>query len=364
MIAASSLAFPGSRTLAGWWRQLLPRQPCAMWVGYLFVHRLEALALARRPKEVDRYSHLILEALDLYRRAPLNGEASTPQDPLQSLDERLHLGRQVVLQSLRGLEAEGLVERSPPSGWQLTSRGQQGLTHRAYPALVLERRAFSFLERLEDNGSRRLPPHFVNLREWPGVPWAADTDHPFDVNLLLACPKQADAWKQTYGFPSDVEALAVPGAALEGAAGIPDWQRVVLDRPERLLAAVIVTAEEPPCLQIFAARQEGWTLHADEALATVERDWLELLPVLADFPMTAWQQAWRAWGQQRGLPAAAAENCRLIIESECLKVESEPLLEHLRGTRHEVLKGDTWLLAGEGLLRPAARIVVAGGQPS
>src|SRR5436309_1662012 len=43
MDSASSLAYPGSRVLAGWCRQLQPHAPAALWVGYLWVHRVEAL---------------------------------------------------------------------------------------------------------------------------------------------------------------------------------------------------------------------------------------------------------------------------------------------------------------------------------
>ena len=43
MNAVTSLPFPNARTLAGWWRLLAPQRPLALWVGYLFLHRVEAL---------------------------------------------------------------------------------------------------------------------------------------------------------------------------------------------------------------------------------------------------------------------------------------------------------------------------------
>lgn len=43
MTAVAPLTFPGTRALAGWWRLLAPRQPRAMWVAHLLLHRIEAL---------------------------------------------------------------------------------------------------------------------------------------------------------------------------------------------------------------------------------------------------------------------------------------------------------------------------------
>src|SRR5262249_35580821 len=43
MMVSSSLAYPGSRSLAGWWRQLAPLHPRAVWLAHLLLHRVEAL---------------------------------------------------------------------------------------------------------------------------------------------------------------------------------------------------------------------------------------------------------------------------------------------------------------------------------
>ena len=40
MTAPSPALFPAGRTLAGWWRQLAPWQPTAVWVGQLLLQVL------------------------------------------------------------------------------------------------------------------------------------------------------------------------------------------------------------------------------------------------------------------------------------------------------------------------------------
>src|SRR5262249_38746862 len=97
MTVASSLAFPGSRTLAGWWRQLAPFRPFALWTGHLFLHHVEALVRLNRACRPDPFTLLVLKALTLATTAA-------------GLDALLHLGKQVVGQVLRVLAEEGLVQ--------------------------------------------------------------------------------------------------------------------------------------------------------------------------------------------------------------------------------------------------------------
>src|SRR5262245_39636042 len=114
MTGAPSLAFPGSRTLAGWWRQLAPHHPRQLWVGHLLLHRVEAPARLTRICHPDAFTLLLLKALVL--ESPAEGAGT----PLESLEGRLHLGRQVLLQVLRGLAAEGLAGPEAAGGWALT----------------------------------------------------------------------------------------------------------------------------------------------------------------------------------------------------------------------------------------------------
>ena len=65
MDRASSLIFPGGRTLAGWWRQLSPWQPAGLWIAYGFVHHVEATVQVRSEQPIDSLAHLVLQALHL-----------------------------------------------------------------------------------------------------------------------------------------------------------------------------------------------------------------------------------------------------------------------------------------------------------
>src|SRR5262249_49616019 len=106
MTAPSSLAFPGSRTLAGWWRQLVPLGPQALWVGHLFLHRVEALVASISSQSLQALDRFVLQAVAAENVASAQPAAD---DFLRRLDTRLHLGEGFLRQALRGLADEGLV---------------------------------------------------------------------------------------------------------------------------------------------------------------------------------------------------------------------------------------------------------------
>ena len=83
MDSASSLAYPGSRAVAGLFRSLERYQPTALWVGYLWVHRVEALTESAERRPFDGLSLHILEAI---------------ATGLQPLAARLHLPAAAVHQ--------------------------------------------------------------------------------------------------------------------------------------------------------------------------------------------------------------------------------------------------------------------------
>ena len=60
---ASPLLFPGSRVLAGWWRQLAPVKPHAVWFGHLFLHLVEALVAVARTSRPDALGRLVLQSV-------------------------------------------------------------------------------------------------------------------------------------------------------------------------------------------------------------------------------------------------------------------------------------------------------------
>src|SRR5262249_54660818 len=135
MTPASPLVFPGSRTLAGWWKQLAYLQPRALWVGHLLLHRVEALAASQLLSRLDSLSLFVLRALAL-----------TGGGSLEELDQRLHLGRPLLRQLLRQLEREQLLHSEGADTWSLTLLGNQGLEQGSYLRIHHGRRTFYFVE--------------------------------------------------------------------------------------------------------------------------------------------------------------------------------------------------------------------------
>jgi hypothetical protein len=125
MSAGASLAFPGGRTLAAWWRQLAPYHPQAFWLGYLTFHRLEALVGCQRRHRLPPFELLVLKALAIH--AP-NGDTL----PVSALAADLHFDAPVLHQVVRRLDREGLTAAGGAGSTGLTAAGRQALEHGDY----------------------------------------------------------------------------------------------------------------------------------------------------------------------------------------------------------------------------------------
>jgi hypothetical protein len=347
MTAVSPLVFPGSRTLAGWWKQLAPLQPRALWAGHLLLHRVEALAALHLLSPLDPIFLFVLRAV------ALSGGGS-----LQDLDQHLHLGLPLLRQLLRHLENEKLVRPVEGGTWSLTVLGRQGLEQGSYTQIRHERRAFYFVENEQPAG----PPHFLKFSRSPAaLAWPAGDNWKFEPDHLRACVGQPAEWKQRFGFPLEVEHILSGGTVPESAAvASPEWQHIIVDRPERLVVALVLTpaSDRRERLLGFTVQPEGWVLQAAEPAFAIETGWQEVFPHLAmDLPLDQWHHAWRAWCQPRSLPAAEVAACTLERHSYRLRVTAMPrLIERLRAARSDVFKGEAWLLAGTGQLRAAAQV--------
>jgi len=348
MTVPAPLAFPGGRTLAGWWRQLAPGQPRALWVGHLFLHRVEALVRLTRGVRPDPLHTLVLQAISL-----------NPDEPIDHLNRRLHLGEQVLGRVKRSLSEAGLLVaeagRSIP-----TASGRAVLTRGEYQASVHERRVFYFVDPEQPDGV----PHFLPLTEPPSIFIPAADGWRFDPRWLAECVARPPEWKQRFGFPVEVEE-AVYGPDESPTRGSPEpWRRVVVDRPERLPIVLALTArpEGGDRLLGFAVRQDNWMLHTESPLFSLEDGWPEAFPSLMQGPSASqWEEAWRSWCQPRGL---APETGGLHPAGHQLRVSVSPrLLERLRAARSDALKGEAWLLAGSGRLRAAAQIEIVESEP-
>jgi hypothetical protein len=358
MTGVSSLAFPGSRTLANWWRQLAPYQPEAIWTGYLFLHRVEAKVALLESQPLDRLSHLFLQAVDLETKCasatppspPCEGGAWGGRDLCEALQDRLRLGTAVIRQMLRTLAGHDLLRAQDGGPWTLTDLGRYALAHQCFALPHQERRSFPFVERFDAAGRRVSPPHFLGVAETAGVPWEAAEAAVFDVQMLRACPGQPPEWKARFGFPLEVQAVL-------GPSDNGSWQEVVVDRPERVLAVLVEgkKGSDEPRLLGFPARPDGWVLESREPILNLPAAARSFAPELADEPSPeTWRQAWQAWCQIRQLPQADVAACQLTHAGARLRVAASQRLEQrLQTARSDIFKGDAWVLAGEGYLRPA-----------
>jgi len=334
------LAFPGSRNLAAWWRQLADRQPHALWFGHLFLHRIEALVERSHTVSPEPLHLAVLKALTLF-----------PGDNLQALDRRLHLGPQALRPLLRQLCADGLAQTAD-AGWSPTPLGRRATEQGSYARPIHQRCVFYF--RAAPSGGT---PHFLHLEQPAAVPWPAAADWSFDIGALRHCIGQPADWKQLHRFPVEIERLL--GLDTNDPTAGPAWQRVVLNRAERLSVLLLLNATGDRLLG-FTVKPEGWTLQSERPLFELSAGWQEVFPDLAQPPAEdAWRQAWREWCQPRGLTALTDDATRFELAGPLLKVTvSRRLLERLRSTRSDALRDEAWLLAGEGRLRPAALLKI------
>jgi hypothetical protein len=350
MDSASSLAYPGSRILAGWWRQLQPFQPSAVWVGHLFIHRVEALVEIIEPRPVDALALCVLQALavDQDHRGGFVG------DRAEALPGRLHLPAPAVQQLLLGMQGRELVRRGERGSWSLSERGRAALQARADHTPRRERRVFPFVERLTSAGRRVAPPHFLPLAECPAIPWSVDEGHRFDAALLTESPAQPADWRERVRFPPGIARIITAGDSDANGA----WERVIVDRPERAAVAMVTTAGHE--LLAFAADMEEWSLHVDAPVLRVGESVRELL---VEVPQkSTWEEAWRLWCRQRHFPRSEAEACRLQCDGLHLQVQApESFVQRLEAAKSDLVRDEAGLLAGDGYLRATALLRLVAG---
>ena len=211
-----------------------------------------------------------------------------------------------------------------------------------------------FVERLRADGTRMLPPHFLGLTGGPWQRWQPDAAAGFEPAWLQQTSAQPQDWKRAYGFPSEIGRIADPQD--QGPEQPPAWQRVAVDRPERLLVAMIaVGAAVPEKILVFTAQQDGWELKGDKAIGSLSISGRQEFPDLAAAPN--WQRAWQDWCHTRQIPPTEAQACTMSQTNHQLEVQVPAALHtRLTAAKSDLLKGDTWLLAGDGYVRSAANV--------
>jgi hypothetical protein len=364
-------AFPGSRTLAAWGRQLAPYQPRAFWVAHLFLHRVEALIRCEALQPVDPVLLLALQALSLEEFQPqaraslsITTKAGSAY-PLSALERRLRLGPALVGQVLRRLAADGLA-RSADQDWQLTPLGREAISLGGLPWQRAQRQTFTFVERLNAAGQRVSPPAYLNLPTLAGIPWQMGDEGRFDPQWLRDCLRQPEQWKRRRGLAPDLRDvldLSSPPQRPEEANGATqEWERIILDRPERCLTALVLArGQAGDRLLGFCVNQEDWSL---QQAGPLPEGWTEIWPELHTGPSAdSLQGAWRDWCRTRRLPPRETASCALSFESPRLRVTAPAaLVQRLHADRSDIFRGDAWLLAGEGPMRPAVQLELVEGK--
>lgn len=339
---APAPAFPGGRSLAGWWRQLAPASPDRLWVGHFLLHRIEALVRVVHVRRLDAFETSLLRAVYL-----------TPAASVASLAASLHLDAPIVFRLLGELQTEELV-RAALGAWHLTESGSAALERGEHPQSEEQRRRFHFIEPWEPGGRRAdRPPHFLALADVAVAPWPVAEGWDFDPAGLEACLQRPAEWKERFGFPSDVQELLTGESA--------GWRRVIVDRREHFVTVFALAPAGPAPgaterhLLGFSVRPEGWVLESERPAFVLRSGWQEVFPDLAhEPPLDAWRQAWRSWCQPRSIPPGESEACRLERHGHCLRVHApRRLVDRLRTARSDALKGEAWLLAGVGSTRAA-----------
>lgn len=346
MNAGSSLAFPGGRTLAAWWRQLTPFHPDALWVGYLLFHRLEASVCCHRLHKLPTLEYLVLKGLALEGTRPTGSGT-----PLEALAAQLRFDAALLHQAARRLGREGLLAWAPHALPVLSEAGRRALAQGEFVRAGWERRSFYFWQADWPLPQSLPAARFVALAQPEKLPWLPAPEVACDVAPLGDAIQQTPAWKERHGFPLDVHELMSP----PGGDGMPSWEQVLVAYPHRLFAAVAVakTATGAEQLLAWSVQTRNWELQAVQPALAVPLEPAGWFPPPVD--EAAWRRAFTEWCQQRQL-AADAEHCQLQAVGQRLLVAAPAaVLERLRGSKTSA-RAETWLLAGDGALRAAARV--------
>jgi hypothetical protein len=347
MTAAPPLAFPGNRTLAGWWRQLTSYQPRTLAVGHLLLHRIEALVRLQRRLPVDPLARLVLGTL-----------SREPPPTLLQIQAMLPMEQPLLRQILHSLETAGLAQCNGTGLYRLTEPGRQAQQHGAFPQSAQERRAFYFLE--SERPER--PPRFVHLTAPATTPWPAQENWKFDTACLTQCLQQPVEWKRRHAFPSEVAEVLMPGPGNAVDPALATWQRVILDQPECLLAVMVQAARTAGGNRVlgFAVQPKGWDLNAGAPTFDVPFVLAELFANHeAEPPLERWLQAWQVWGQHNNLTTAELETSTVERRDHRLRViTSRAVVDRLRSTKSEALRGEAWVLAGGERVRVAAQLEI------
>jgi hypothetical protein len=342
MTEGSSLLFPPSQVLSGWWKELALLYPKQVWVGYLTVYHVEAPVATPAPTVRDSLSLFILRALAL----------RTPQT-WQDLDRELHLGQFMLVPLLRDLAQHQLVEQAPGDAWRLGPRAASAIESNRLAEHRHSRRTFAFRQ----PQSVAKPPIFIDLRaDTPWIEGPSDRPCHFDPAVLDECFQRSPDWKRKYGFPTE---LGRPiSLASRQSNHAPSWHDIILVQPRCVPVVVVVSSAVAGREQLIGLSftEEEWSLNLREPAFACEESWRERFTDLRrTLSPEEWRQSWRLWCQAHGLSDSDSRECALTPELLRLRVSAPAhVVDRVRTAVSKTNGG--CLLAGDDFLRNLVRI--------
>jgi hypothetical protein len=341
MVDLSALKFPASGVIADWAKLLAPHQPCALWAGHLFWHRVEALVQTTVPHTVDRFALMILKALAL--DATGNGEAA-----LDQLRQRLHFPEAMLRQALQALVDEGLVETGFAG---LTALGRAVANDGAYPKPQWQRQQFTFVERLDASAQRAAAPQHLPFGPQAGSAWSNPI--PWDGACLRDSLERDAAWKRSCGFPQEVLALADAAPS-----DVPAWRRVTVVRPEKASVILARCSSDSRLLGFASHGKVGGT--QSPPLVELSAEANALAPECTPEPTgEEVHAAWRRWCADHGVRTPLVESCPCRVEGLAIVAQVPGIVAHELRSLKCGLEGEEWVLVGNGPMRRAVQVVVS-----
>jgi hypothetical protein len=329
MSSAAPPVFPGGRTIAAWWRQLAGANPDSLWIGSVHLHCVDIPVEIVRPRRLPQIEWLALKAVSAAAQ-PASGPAVAQWLGLES--GLLHC-------ILQRLQVAGLLLRTEADAWALTDSGRSAVGQGEYQCVARERRLLHFMQ------TEWLEPaqaHFVHVRRPDQVTWTAAAEFAFAAENFGFLQRRLES-KIPLGFPAEVHRLL-----FEPAHG---WDHVPFATPRRCYTALARThGQAGPLFVGWEVNPRTWELHAVQPVFEMEdEDQAWFPPVIAE---EAWLDALALWAGQRDLAETDARRCSMRVSGHRLQVDAP-------AAWRDKLRGETWLLAGSGQLRQAARLEFA-----
>ena len=127
------------------------------------------------------------------------------------------------------------------------------------------------------------------------------------------------------------------------------------------MLTLVTTADE---LLGFGVKVDGWQLNERAPALRLPFAGLGNFTDLVMEPEESiWRDAWRTWSKQRNLPANEVEACVITFVAPRVEIQAPPrLVQRLQAANNDLLKGEGWLIVGDGFIRAAAPMALKAAE--